>query len=403
MKSFNILKKINKDNKGMSLVEAIIAVAILSVAVIPVLACFSSTVRYNAVAKIKQRGTNTGMSVMESFKAYGLKDAHDKFADGSFLASAPADVTYTVPVSGYFGEYVINNVSFNDSASETDKKYTVKVTVDKYQDIKEADGIEGTPFYNPNNGVQFIEDPKDDYDPMHYIKLCIDGNPNVDKDKVSDIKITREIHIDIKGSGDVEITYKFNGTYKSSGAEEILKLYDGSSIPDKIKTLSCDTPSDLENIFFYYYPAYDDRSGIDITDEIYFTNYFEDEDGINLYIFKQKDSSLGSTRLKILESGYVVKVNLSDTEKKLNVYDAVNKNIGYINDDDDETKKTIFSDGALSHFSTDSDTNMKLIEGTSFIINDEPLSATIKVEVIDEKPIFNSNSNIVTLYGTVMM
>lgn len=392
MKSFNILKKLNKDNKGMSLVEAIIAVGILSVAVIPVLACFSSTVRYNAVAKIKQRGTNTGMSVMESFKAYGLKDAHDKFADGSFLASAPADVTYTVPVSGYFGEYVINNVSFNDSASETDKKYTVKVTVDKYQDIKEADGIEGTPFYNPNNGVQFIEDPKDDFDPMHYIKICIDGNPNVDKDKVSDIKITREIHIDINGSGEVKITYKFKGTYDYSGAPRNFELADGNSIPDKSETLSCTNPSDLNNIFFYYYPAYDNRSDIKIKDEFFFSNDFKDD--VNLYIFKQKDSSVGSIELKNVESFYKATFGLSDATFKLNVYDVVNQNIGKM----DGVSMSIFDSFTRAYLS-----NIVLNEGMTSVIKDVPVSATIKVEVIDEKPIFNSNSKIVTLYGTVMM
>lgn len=393
MKSFNILKKINKDNKGMSLVEAIIAVAILSVAVIPVLACFSSTVRYNAVAKVKQRGTNTGMSVMESFKAYGLKDAHEKFVNGNFLVSAPSGVTYSVPGTGYFGEYVINNVSFNDSASDTDKKYTVKVTVNKYQDIKDTEGIEGTPFYNPNNGVQFIEDPKDDYDPMHYIKLCIDGNPNVDKDKVSDIKITREIHIDIKGSGDVEITYKFNGSYKSSGVVKNLELNDGSPISDKSETLSCTNPSDLNNIFFYYYPSYDNRSDIDIIDEIYFSNDFKDD--INLYIFKQKDSSIGSIELKNVEAFYKLKFGFSDATHKLNVYDVVNQNIGKM-DGDPLSMFDSFTQVYLND-------KISLQEGMTSIINDEPLSATIKVEVIDNNPIFNSNSNIVTLYGTVMI
>ena len=393
MKSFNILKKINKDNKGMSLVEAIIAVAILSVAVIPVLACFSSTVRYNAVAKVKQRGTNTGMSVMESFKAYGLKDAHEKFVNGNFLVSAPSGVTYSVPGTGYFGEYVINNVSFNDSASDTDKKYTVKVTVNKYQDIKDTEGIEGTPFYNPNNGVQFIEDPKDDYDPMHYIKLCIDGNPNVDKDKVSDIKITREIHIDIKGSGDVEITYKFNGSYKSSGVVKNLELNDGSPISDKSETKSCTIPSDLDNIFFYYYPSYDNRSDIDIIDEIYFSNDFKDD--INLYIFKQKDSSIGSIELKNVEAFYKLKFGFSDATHKLNVYDVVNQNIGKM-DGDPLSMFDSFTQVYLND-------KISLQEGMTSIINDEPLSATIKVEVIDNNPIFNSNSNIVTLYGTVMM
>ena len=393
MKSFNIINKLNKNNKGMSLVEAIIAVAILSVAVIPVLACFSSTVRYNAVAKIKQRGTNTGMSVMESFKAYGLKDAHEKFVNGNFLVSAPSDVTYSVPGTGYFGEYVINNVSFNDSASETDKKYTVKVTVNKYQDIKDTEGIEGTPFYNPNNGVQFIEDPKDDYDPMHYIKLCIDGNPNVDKDKVSDIKITREIHIDIKGTGDVEITYKFNGSYKSSGVVKNLELNDGSPISDKSETKSCTIPSDLDNIFFYYYPSYDNRSDIDIIDEIYFSNDFKDD--INLYIFKQKDSSIGSIELKNVEAFYKLKFGFSDATHKLNVYDVVNQNIGKM----DGNPLSMF-DSFTQVYLND---KISLQEGMTSIINDEPLSATIKVEVIDNNPIFNSNSNIVTLYGTVMM
>lgn len=70
-------KRVN--NKGMSLVELLIAVTILAIIVVPLLHAFVSSARVNRKSKQTQRLTTMGQDIMEGIKAYSVEDLAYEF------------------------------------------------------------------------------------------------------------------------------------------------------------------------------------------------------------------------------------------------------------------------------------------------------------------------------------
>ena len=95
-------KKIN--NMGMSLVEIIVAMAVLMIVMVPVLYTFVYSANFNARARLRQQTTAAAQTVMENLKAYSVADICRSF-DGK-----------TFPVSGVgssgFDESIVSGVTF---------------------------------------------------------------------------------------------------------------------------------------------------------------------------------------------------------------------------------------------------------------------------------------------------
>ena len=70
-------RKLN--NVGMSLVEVIIAMAILSVVILGVLHSFVYSARLNARSRERQQTMAAAQTVMEYFKAYSVQSVYDDF------------------------------------------------------------------------------------------------------------------------------------------------------------------------------------------------------------------------------------------------------------------------------------------------------------------------------------
>ena len=135
-------RKLKNDNRGMSLVETLVAIAILSVAIGPLLYMFVFTTKYNAKAKLKQRATNAAVTVMENMKATSLDSFYKQFAidadTGAHLDPTPflyndTGATYSVgsDVSdlNFTGKYWINDMSFSDAGVAGSPKYDVRIDV----------------------------------------------------------------------------------------------------------------------------------------------------------------------------------------------------------------------------------------------------------------------------------
>ena len=409
MMKLHLFKFIKKNNKGMSLVEAIIAVAILSVAVIPVLTVLSHTVRYNAVAKVKQRATNEAMSIMETYKAYGVEKAT------SMLGLSA--------VEGTTGQFT-GTIKFNPADA---KDYAVTV---KYSPVEDAspgatyttrlDDIEGTPFFDPKHDVVFMEaknvngsptDPINIYDPYFYLRDLPERLSLESKD-IKKVVVKRNIYIDVKMVGEnptVIVKYKFEGEYNGGTA---LPLYDPDH-PGKLTTISYTTPEttlniaegeDLNSIYFYYYPGYGHAAtstdhSVKVEDRIFITNSYAD--GLNIYLFKQKDGSIDNTKLIAYETSYKLIIAnggsnpLSD--KKVNVYSVVNYNLGDSSQASD-----------ILHDYTDTpptDTNIIVHHGLTNSLNNEILSYNISIDITDPTGtgIFNSDPNLASLKGTIVL
>ncbi len=81
-------RKLN--NRGMSLVEVIIAITILGIVAVPVLHSLTTAMVYNQKARIRQEMTLTAESIMETFKGYDLETLFERFG-GSGDASLKGD------------------------------------------------------------------------------------------------------------------------------------------------------------------------------------------------------------------------------------------------------------------------------------------------------------------------
>ena len=72
-------QKVLKNNKGMTLVEILVAMMILTVVSLVLLRAFVSATKYNKIAKEKQREITLAQSIMESFKAYDMEEIVKQF------------------------------------------------------------------------------------------------------------------------------------------------------------------------------------------------------------------------------------------------------------------------------------------------------------------------------------
>lgn len=78
-RQFHTIVAEKKKNQGMTLVEVLVAMAILGVLVTPTLRLFASSSGTNFRAKRTQKATTVGESVMESFKAYSVEELCNQF------------------------------------------------------------------------------------------------------------------------------------------------------------------------------------------------------------------------------------------------------------------------------------------------------------------------------------
>ena len=67
------------NNKGLTLVELLIAIVVLAIIVVPLLHAFITSARINAKSKEKLRLTQIAQDIMEGLKAYTLEDIAYEF------------------------------------------------------------------------------------------------------------------------------------------------------------------------------------------------------------------------------------------------------------------------------------------------------------------------------------
>ncbi len=86
-----MFKKRKLNNAGMTLIEVLVAMVILSCAVVPLMYSFVQIARYNLRGRDLQQTTVIAHTVMENCKAYNIDDIVTKVNNGSFLTGDYAD------------------------------------------------------------------------------------------------------------------------------------------------------------------------------------------------------------------------------------------------------------------------------------------------------------------------
>ena len=116
-------------NRGLSIVEVVVAIAILSLVTVPLLQTFISAIRYNATARENQRALNIAQSVMEGIKAHDAEELSLQFANDPLhpftVYSGIGAGTYkeVIPPALSDYEYILDGITYDGVA------YDVKVDV----------------------------------------------------------------------------------------------------------------------------------------------------------------------------------------------------------------------------------------------------------------------------------
>lgn len=353
-----ILRSKKRNNAGMSLIEVIVAIAILSIVILPVLHTFIQSAQYNAKARVRQQTTAAAQTVMENLKAYSAEQICRQFQNGTFkvngndvITTVVSGVTFTsegAPVSSggdmvfsiskmqYQNSYYDVQLELKDHNSlaavmesliyeeRTQENAAVYAFSDAGMDLDALSAIMEKVAEkwsdNENAAMPDLDTPVE-----HYIS-------EVDRDKID---ITREIKVDITeptsnnfvakvsctytyvvndyeyridSESDETATFDLSGTYEAdlSGLTG-----DGHSLAKEIFNRSAGS-NPLKHLTLYYYPAYSYGSGSPVEvnkDSITINNTTGTE--IKCYIYKQKNLNVSDTTLSTSEARYEVWLNLA--------------------------------------------------------------------------------------------
>lgn len=115
----------SRRKKGITLIEAIISVALLSILIVPIGGMVVNSVKTNNNAQIKQNAAYIGQKALEELKVYDnikLKD----FSGNKGFKMLDGQIIYKQPDGSYRGDFI---------NSELDKSFNVEVKITKNSDF----------------------------------------------------------------------------------------------------------------------------------------------------------------------------------------------------------------------------------------------------------------------------
>ena len=390
-----IQKKAKLNNAGMTLVEIIVAMGILSVAVIPLLFAFVNATRYNARGREVQQTTVLAHTVIENCKAYSLEEidlqmtnTHDFLENtvGGWDKVSSTDVSTGISTTSYYMTNVqVENQRYDVElkltprkvggvgTSSTDVQFEIMSTntMNPYldavftvqDDILSSAGVDASG--NNYQGAATLDEQAYVYvlnEISAGIKTVAQGistiteEVNLSAEEIENtigsygLKLYRTITInasDASGSDVVTVTYEYryelttghfsyNYIYPDGSGTEVLTWNLSGIVPageavtytiyDNATTKVNSTK--LENIYFFYYPAYNGSSSLcDVAaDNVLITNNLTSGNPINVYLVKQKNLAYEETKLGTAEASYAPAVMGSGGT--INLYHNFGDNLG---------------------------------------------------------------------------
>lgn len=338
-----------QNNRGMTLVEVLVAMTILSLVSLVLFRSLSQTLYYNRLAKEKQYALTVAQSMMEGMKAYGMDDLDAQFA------GSPSDFKLYPPAAdsakggscasgGYeIDEITVGGFHFNVKISVKKAEKPGLVTAAKLAFGSETNRYNDA-FYIQGEGgvreqdvvykrlVQAIESFPDIHESETNNLTWENAREKVKWDYVDLVILNRTLQVEI-GPNTVTVTneyqYSFSITnypYRRSGDPEgtaggVYSMNGGGTISDSDTGKVCYNNTNteytadggagakLENLYLYYLPAYRSTQGGYIKcngDAIKITNNSGEE--INVFVVKQRNLDMSPAELAICESSYNVHV-----------------------------------------------------------------------------------------------
>ena len=128
MKRGDINKSIKSDNSGLSIVEVLVAVAILAIVFVPLLKTFTQASTLNSRAQKLQNVTSLAEGVMEDVKGKSIQELHDLAVDDSRVSFSPLDEDGTL-TKGNLKNVPPYIVTYEDITATQGIKYDAVVTI----------------------------------------------------------------------------------------------------------------------------------------------------------------------------------------------------------------------------------------------------------------------------------
>ena len=146
MKCGDINKSIKSDNSGLSIVEVLVAVAILAIVFIPLLKTFTQASTINSRAQKLQNVTSLAEGVMEDVKGKSIQELHDMAADRADIAFSPLDEDGTL-TKGNLKNVPPYIVKYENITATQGIKYDAEVTIstEKYKSTDRKNERESNP------------------------------------------------------------------------------------------------------------------------------------------------------------------------------------------------------------------------------------------------------------------
>ena len=370
-------KKLN--NAGMTLIEVLVAMALLVIAIIPLSGGYIYSAKHSAKAKHMQQTSILAHTMIENCKAYSVEEIEDLVTAGTFIPNTTTHVWDTSITDGYqfyFDDVVVyDDGAGNRSSQVYDLSMRIKPVTSMEKDImlysnmnKYADAMilpnqtmDTTNTYTPSDcdvaayeyacsmiatevnnvaaglpsGVTFTPATKD--------TVAVDLQSGVNAGKLT---IDRKIIINPKllnaGSNlqqaDIIYRYSFNfsGTYSysvlnSGVTQTIIVPVSGALSSDKdyvFKVFDNSTSganADLKNVYLFYYPTYNPNN-IDFNSDVIEVQNALNE-SFNLYVMKQLRQDMTLADISIVEAGYTPTLSVAGGHD-IKVFHNLKENLG---------------------------------------------------------------------------
>lgn len=325
-----------QSNKGFTLVEVLVAIAVLSIILVPLLSAFVVSANTNAKARQTLRATTLAQNVMEELKAYSLEDSANQYngtaAGNSVISKAMASyetVQYndgvhkavTVDADDQVQGRVAGRYDFVlKGVSQESAKFDVEVHVRK-PEVKNP-ALSGLGSFemvnitsmNRNDCAYFAQEPT-----AHSIVAAEYARRREIYANAADMSasqflelMSRTITVDVNSAADgsetVKVTYDYHipDGYVSADNRnytEYTTIFDNYS-----------SQKELKAVYIYYYPLYDVIS----RDQFVINNYGDAD--VAVYLIRMKDSTYNFS----VETDYKPVLKVYETQARVDNISNVN-------------------------------------------------------------------------------
>ena len=348
------------NDRGMTLVELLIAIVILAIIVVPLLHSFVSSARVNMDARKKLKITTTAQDVMEGLRADTLEDLALQiyFHDGVSSNGVVRDGFHIIDkdlVKGTMSENrcvinpngsVDNFTAVSDTAVSDDDKPCIESTNggETYEFKRKDDGkyyfymtdvtVEnvGTPNYKVDVLISADADYYRDPSSISVNSARHNGTPLVDISDMNSLKDfvfsinEKEMLDNINAANytsyslkDTKVTVSITLEKKNIGGNDKIQ----ATVSSKLQALANSAHYDesnqvvtrdmVRNIYLFYSPTYNGEiSGTTVPDVINITN--NDKCDNNFYIVKQYDDAIASSGfMEAYENNYKCSIKITES------------------------------------------------------------------------------------------